>query len=222
MVNVRRLTFVGKSVLVTLLAAGVTGAALAEAQPSTQGTKGEVKVAVAASKNHGPRGPRGPRGYTGPQGPRGPQGPQGPKGDPGPQGPAGPSNTYTNWTIQFGNGDTQLSNTSSTTVNSLTVPAGNYIVQARVALFVDPSSGPIDFVQCQLVDGNGSTLDNSQETLDGTNTVSPTGSYWTEVPLIAPDYGGGKLSVRCQSQQGNAQVGDSHMEATRVGSLSGN
>jgi hypothetical protein len=219
MVNVRRLTFVAKSVLVTLLAAGVAGAALAEAQPSTQRTKGGVKVAVAASKNHGPRGPRGPRGNTGPQGP---PGPQGPKGDPGPQGPAGPSNTYTNWTIQFGNGDTQLSNTSSTTVNSLTVPGGNYVVQARVALFVDPSSGPIDFVQCQLVDGNGSTLDNSQETLDGTNTVSPTGSYWAEVPLIAPDYGGGKLSVQCQSQQGNAQVGDSHMEATRVGSLSGN
>jgi Collagen triple helix repeat (20 copies) len=97
-VSVKRLLFFTKSMVIMVVAAGIGGVALAQAQSSAHASKG----AVAARVQRGPRGLRGfpgPRGATGPQGPAGatgPQGPagaQGPKGDTGatgPQGPAGP------------------------------------------------------------------------------------------------------------------------------------
>lgn len=69
---------------------------------------------------------------TGPQGPQGPQGnpgPQGPQGDPGPQGPAGPSSAYATANALVNDIDFGPS-VFPTEIESLSVPAGSYVVSA--------------------------------------------------------------------------------------------
>ena len=90
----------------------------------------------------GPQGPQGPQGSTGLQGPAGPQGPTGPTG---PQGPAGSGTTRILWTE---NSSTVSLTGGQTLLAHLDLPAGNYVVFAKVTLMND-FLGPQQIV-CQI------------------------------------------------------------------------
>src|SRR3954471_13632296 len=79
---------------------------------------------------HGQRGSKGLAGALGPQGPQGPQGPKGATGDTGQTGPVGPSEAYSAY------GSTVALGTAFTTIVSLTLGAGSYVVTAKTTLLM--------------------------------------------------------------------------------------
>ncbi|MDT8069819.1 MAG: DNRLRE domain-containing protein [Terriglobia bacterium] len=86
---------------------------------------------------NGPAGPQGPAGPTGAQGPAGPQGPQGLQGPIGPVGPQGPSGISHAW---VSNGTTVNINSGFTTVASLSLPAGTYLLFGKTYVENDDTS----------------------------------------------------------------------------------
>lgn len=120
---------------------------------------------VNADPVAGPAGPAGPTGATGPAGPTGPTGPAGPTGatgPAGPQGPAGPTGvaeiaifhdsqssgtagqSYTNGSFTTQRLNTNVTNTitgASRSGNTVTLPAGNYYVDATVSLAAGSNVG---------------------------------------------------------------------------------
>lgn len=104
----------------------------------------------------GTGGTPGPVGPVGPAGPQGPAGAQGAQGVQGPQGPVGPSHGYRvsppDAFLFFWNGLDQ-------TVATLNLPAGSYVLNAKVmgdnASATDPA-----LISCDLR-VNGSTIDSS-------------------------------------------------------------
>jgi hypothetical protein len=80
-------------------------------------------------KLHGSRGPSGPRGAAGSQGPAGPPGPAGPQGPPGADGATLGLNDFKDGPINLP--ATNGENTLATLPN---VPAGSYIITAKMTL----------------------------------------------------------------------------------------
>jgi hypothetical protein len=87
----------------------------------------------------GAQGPAGPKGDTGDVGPVGPTGPQGAQGPEGPQGPAGPSDVYAS-PQTIGTNEVLCDQTCQTVLETLTLPAGNYVISAKL-VFNHWSSG---------------------------------------------------------------------------------
>jgi hypothetical protein len=79
----------------------------------------------------GPQGPQGPVGPAGPQGPQGLQGLQGATGATGATGPAGASGTSTAYVARQ-TGSYRTVTTAGTLLLSKTVPAGSYVINAKV------------------------------------------------------------------------------------------
>jgi hypothetical protein len=151
----------------------------------------------------GRRGSRGPAGATGLQGLRGPQGLQGPPGDAGNTGPAGPSeasSTYVSSYVDLGS--------AFTIVASLTLGAGSYVVTAKTTVRTPMMAG----TTCRLTDSIDGVID--------LNTVS--GVAYGTPSLLAPlTTIGSTVAVQCGSNDSDAQAGNTHLLAIRVGSVSG-
>jgi len=127
----------------------------------------------------GPRGPQGPQGSTGPQGPAGPQGgigPQGPKGDPGPPGEQGASDAYA------ARAGTVPLRDSWTDILARDVPAGSYVVTARVQIFTGANTLGPRWVSCMIVDTNDQNAGDGNTVVE-TPTGGPNGAG--AVPLVA-------------------------------------
>jgi hypothetical protein len=152
---------------------------------------------------------------TGPIGPRGPKGPPGQQGLPGNTGAQGPSAAFTNQST----GPVAITQSLTTkTVNSLTLPAGKYIVMFRGEANLDGGSGSVE-VSCSLTG-----FENDDVTLDDTN--SPAGA--SEVvsllaPIVTP---GGTVAVGCYDANAvpsgaATKIISSHLAAIQVASLTG-
>ena len=119
-------------------------------------------------------------------------GPQGPAGKQGLQGPAGPPGVVTGYGAVAHGGTIS---TSTTTVTSVTLPAGSFIVNASVYLDIQSNEGETTNVaDCRLTDGSGAVLDTSAATVvltgnTGAATLSLTGATST----------GGTTQVLCTS-----------------------
>jgi len=122
---------------------------------------GWTQLAPAAAGLQGPPGPRGP---AGPAGPTGPQGPAGPQGQPG----GGSSDAFfvrESFTRVFADG------LEAAVVVSKLLPAGNYILHAKINLVNSNTGGPrrvecafsppvIDSTRLLVMDsGDGTELD---------------------------------------------------------------
>ncbi len=127
----------------------------------------------------GPQGPKGDTGATGPQGHTGPQGlpgqkgdtgatgPQGPQGDPGPQGlqgaagPPGPAGAAHAFEFYFRpSRDILPIRSAAVTAGHLTLPAGTFMVSARVLVHSFDGSllpGPRE-ASCVIVPDNTSAI----------------------------------------------------------------
>jgi hypothetical protein len=120
-------------------------------------------------------------------------GPRGPAGKTGHRGAAGPAGVVAGFHALAHGG---IISTSSTTVTSLALPAGNFIVNASVTLDIQAAEGGVTNVaDCRLIDGSGAVLDFSAATVvltgnTGAATLSMTGATST----------GGATKVLCTSR----------------------
>ena len=170
----------------------------------------------------GPVGPPGATGATGPigaTGATGPAGPAGPRGPAGPQGPPGTSGSAAAFTEQVGLPQSSLPGIGAfvfTEVASLALPAGSYLVTAKVVLNND--SGDAGGVTCVFTQsGSGSLLDRADGAL-----AAGSGSDTLVLHTAVQVTGASDQHVRmaCQrSSLGTATAAYQQMTAIQVGSL---
>jgi hypothetical protein len=124
-------------------------------------SKGDTKLSWSQV---GPRGAKGPKGVVGPIGPRGAAGgagaagSQGATGGTGVTGPIGPSEAF-NATAASGPTDIGLTPTY-TTVLSLVLPLGSYVLNAKVVAANQSTTTDVD-VRCLLLAGADQQIDTS-------------------------------------------------------------
>ena len=159
----------------------------------------------------GPSGPPGSDGATGPAGPQGSAGATGPAGPPGPPGSQGPSAGFT---AQFGLSTTPVTVTN-TSVTSLFVPLGSYIVSSKVVL-TNNSATPTN-VACFLAQGtSGRTVDRSDSFLDASVSVELTLHAAVQVNVA----GDGQLWLNCtRFASAIVTAANSQLTAIQVGTL---
>ncbi len=136
------------------------------------------------------------------KGERGPAGVQGQKGDKGDQGEPGPSNAYSTYvssSVAIGN--------DYTTVASLTLASGSYVVIAKTQFYIPSGEG----TGCRLEDSSAGVLD-----------VNDTSTSFTTLPLAAPlTTSGSTVSVVCASNENDAQASNTHLIAIKLGAVNG-
>jgi hypothetical protein len=169
--------------------------------PAKKLTKSAIKALQARRGSRGPAGATGLQGLRGPQGPQGPQGPTGGAGNTGPVGPSDAWSTYVSSYVDLGS--------AFTTVASLTLGTGSYVVMAKTTVRTPMMAG----TTCRLTDSIAGVVD--------LNTVS--GVAYGTPSLLAPlTTIGSTVSVQCGSNETDAQAGNTHLVAIRLGSVSGN
>lgn len=202
---------------------GMTGAAGPDGPAGAQGAAGP-QGAVGLKGDTGAAGPQGLKGDAGAAGPQGLKGdtgaagPQGLKGDTGaagPQGPAGPSEAFSVSSPQ----SVVISPSQNPDLATLTVPAGSYVVSAKLVLSQLPPSLLMGAI-CTLTErtpNSGATLDTSEVRLpvsDGTGT-------YVGVPLQGVSTTAVEITfvVRCGFTYG-AAASNVKLTAQKVGSVS--
>jgi len=133
------------SLVASVGSTGATGATGATGPAGPTGPQGNTGAT-------GAQGPQGNTGATGAQGPQGPTGATGATGATGPQGPAGPVTAYYN--APNSNGTPILISVSNQyyTIGTLSLPAGNYLIQAQAVLSNDSTASTVETL-CELVGG---------------------------------------------------------------------
>lgn len=127
----------------------------------------------------GPEGPQGQAGARGPEGPQGPQGIEGPRGPQGPQGVPGPAGGSAFRTAVHGRvvDVTSAAVPTPTHVLSLALPAGSYVVTARLNVALrDVVSAGIRHgagIGCKLESPGGGPDDYAEESSVGSNAGGP-------------------------------------------------
>ena len=163
--------------------------------------------AVTFAVTLGAVGPMGPQGPPGVQGPPGPQGSQGPQGAPGAQGPQGPPGLSTH----------AYSATCSSCPSpynvppelSLSVPAGSYVISAKILLTSSPSDG----VFCQLaLQSSSAVLDQTLAQIESNYTLVVNAAA---VTLAAAD----TILLQCHADGPNGGATNGQLIATQVGGI---
>jgi hypothetical protein len=172
-------------------------------------TSSDVKDGSLLSKDFKagqiPAGPAGPQGAQGPQGTQGPKGDKGEKGD---KGDTGPSDAFAAYRDLIS--PPPLPASSSTTVITLSVPAGKYVAYSKVGF--DDLSGP-HTVTCRLV-ADGDT-DTQYETVTGTI------GGWGCSNIVTHEFAAaGTIKLIIDTPSGSqVRAGNGKIAAIRVGTL---
>jgi len=168
------------------------------------------KLSRAALKElKGATGPRGPQGKTGKAGPKGA------KGEKGDTGPTGPSDIYA-----AGAAAGSLSG-SYTQVASITVPAGDYLLQAKTTIF-SAATETAAIAACQIAP----TAAGGPGTWDQTRVTAPAiaGQTTSEVAALA---GADSFSsqqtivLACRTELNSASFDDARVWAIKSGAVHG-
>jgi hypothetical protein len=114
---------------------------------------------------------RGARGRTGAAGAQGKQGAQGAPGAPGAQGPIGPSNVYS----AFSSADTDLKFGGEKVRLSVAVPAGSYLVTAKMQAINETEKW--QNVSCELTNDVNEANDSSEVLVRPKNDKGATSSF---------------------------------------------
>lgn len=176
----------------------ITEKALPWSQQGPQGAQGTA----------GPKGDPGPQGPTGAKGDPGAPGPQGAKGDPGPAGPA-----HTTDIQQVTKDRADVPNGDDTTIATLTLPSGHYVLTADAT--VHNQSNDVNIWNCRL-SGNG-------DVLDATTTSTQNGNGkpdFNAISLVGQVVGADTQTValNCSADgQSDSDVDGIHLIATRIG-----
>ena len=185
----------------------------------------DLNSAVQASLNgEAPAGPAGPTGPAGPAGPAGAEGPRGPRGLVGPEGPRGPRGLMgaTGATGPRGPSNIETANTgccptfssSGTTVDTLSVGAGSWMVFASVSIqhLLVPSS----------ISGGRCTLSYPGDTIgysfDYRGNGSDQAGHSAQLPVFATAQT--TITLRCDvTPDGGARLLEAQITAIRAETL---
>jgi hypothetical protein len=126
------------------------------------------------------------------------------------QGPAGEATGYA-----ASGGSVSLPDTF-TTVDTLTLPSGDFLLNAKVTVYSDPLSGE-DYIPCELVDGSGTEVDISYTSLN----PGSLGGDQTTVSNMGITTAGGTIQLECFAGQSTATAVDSVITALPLASVSG-
>jgi hypothetical protein len=179
---------------------------------SSQGDTGSGSASVS-KKQKAKRGPKGKRGPTGPQGPQGPQGSQGLPGAKGSDGARGPSNGYQASKESLGAFPTG----EATSVGSLALPAGSYLVSAKLWAYNGGSTRAQ--VECELVNNKNDDFDHSEITLEPIGATSWFGRGMVVLQAASTFSSAGVWSVDCRGSAAGINGVDLGIQAIQVGSL---
>ena len=175
--------------------------------------KGCIKTEKAVSWNQ--QGPAGPAGPAGPSGPAGPDGETGATGEAGPTGPAGPAGTSKGYAKGVEYADVPQS--VSTDVATLSLPAGQFVVNVTATARVDGSELGADVtVSCRLHGPGGAALGNSAVFLDDFEYGSEGTIAVTAAPTLATP---GAIELTCSSVTGHNHLEGIRMTAIKVDSM---
>jgi hypothetical protein len=200
-------------------ATGLTGAVGPVGPVGSQGPIGPngPQGPIGLTGAVGPQGPIGLTGAVGPQGPigltgaQGAVGVQGPTGPTGPQGPAGLTQAYSVLGANVSLPGGTATYPTVTTLLTMNLPAGKYIVQAKAEI---SNEGGIDTI-CEI--GAGSMLVDETDIYVGADGDSVPVSNLGGITLSSP----ATLTYVCTNQSPNsASVVAPQMTATLVDSLS--
>jgi hypothetical protein len=155
-------------------AAGTTGATGSQGPKGDKGDTGATGAAGATGAT-GSQGPKGDTGATGAAGATGATGSQGPKGDTGATGPQGPAGISSVQQVPFPGTPLTVPDTD-TTVASLSLPAGNYLISVTgdAVAFTNATAS----LTCSFTPGtvayrpNGIDLDGSTKGISATGVVT--------------------------------------------------
>jgi hypothetical protein len=160
----------------------------------------------------GPTGPTGPRGATGPTGPKGPTGARGPTGPKGSTGPTGPSNATSAKANLVSIG------TTATTVATLALPAGSYVLNAKLYIRAQ-SAGDFSYLaNCTFTAG----ADSDFAQAGAVSTGGIDGNMPMSLVVLHTFASPGSATLSC-SRQGSAPTmfaDDVVITAIAVGSIS--
>jgi hypothetical protein len=148
-------------------------------------------------------------GVQGRPGLAGATGPVGPKGATGTTGATGPS-------AGFSSSGEQVTNLSDTTVVSLTLPAGSFIINGKVSI---ADSSAEETTGCYLLPpGVTSTSGAIDESFAATDTTSPQQTMSLVAPLTTS---GGAVTIVCFSSSATTIARSNQLTAIQVGSVTG-
>lgn len=177
-----------------------TGAVKIVSSTTTCGT-GQHKISW---NNTGPAGPAGP------PGPQGATGPQGPQGTTGPQGPPGVIDAYAHGSGTSG----PLSYSYWTTVGTLPLPAGSFLVTAQASPEI-VGGATSDSILCTLTDGSGNYLDSTSYTLIEDSLTDGYG----DIVLTGVTSAGGTMTLQCSDNNSQAYVTNAELTAIPAGMI---
>jgi hypothetical protein len=212
-----RLTYsnVVSTLCLFLLVGGGTAYAATQLPRNSVGSAQLRKGAVTPTKLSGgtraaltaPQGNEGPRGATGPPGPKGDAGDRGEKGD---QGPRGPSNAITKANPGF-----VPWSTTYTTIESVTLDAGSWVVTATG--LANNDEGSAEAAECRLLVG-GTIVAATGEIF-----LAPFHQAGAHVPFSlnggAAVSAGGEAELRCESSGAGGNVVGPSITAIQVAEL---
>jgi hypothetical protein len=167
---------------------------------------------------------RGPQGTTGDPGPKGDPGPQGNPGAQGPQGLQGQPGTSETYALtDFTSHTIPPNNGSSVVVASKDLPAGSYVLGAKLTAENRDSTQGVT-LSCVLREkGASSYLDISFSGIARSGEFGPSSSYASPVLQdVRHDYGGGTIEIACAQNGSNpsdVSVAVIHLTAIKVDSV---
>jgi len=158
-------------------------------------------------------GPQGPKGDTGAKGEKGDTGAKGAQGD---EGPRGPSNGYEAFKDNVG----LLASGSLTTIGSLAVPAGSYIVSAKLMIANEGSDR--SKTTCELFNDLNGDKDRSEVTTDPIESTFYFGRAMVTLQAASAFSSSGHWQVKCLAQGSTPEIQATWLkiQAIQVGDLS--
>jgi hypothetical protein len=136
-------------------------------------------------------------------------GPQGPQGVPGKTGSTGPAGAVTGF-IDINDPNQQL-DSNSRTVATLPLPAGDYLITAKLLANIGTTQASPDNVDCDLVDSDGNLLDFAIAALGlGQNYTAIEPMTLLGATQLATN---GNVQIQCADESSNA---DSVVDAVRI------
>jgi hypothetical protein len=209
-------TAVIRAALAALVILALSGTAIAAKKYVITSSK-QIKPRTIQVKNLSKKARHKLRGATGPRGAAGATGATGAKGATGATGPIGPSDGYTD---QFTTAVPLEEDQTNHTLLSVDVPAGSYIVHARLQgiTVTDPDGPPGNNYRydCVLGDTTGGTIENWIARVGMTADVESYLPYEGGTTLSTP----GSIQLNCAAGNGHPLTAQSgSLTAIRVGAL---
>jgi hypothetical protein len=155
------------------------------------------------------------KGNAGKTGATGAPGATGKEGSPGKEGPQGPSNGYQAFKREIG----KINESETATLGSLAVPAGSYLVSAKVWVENDSNTLRAE-VQCTLTNDRTADSDESLVTVEAQESEEFTGHAMVTLEVASTLPTAGHWIVKCSPAEAAVNANQLKIQAIQVATLS--